>query len=149
MTPSEMRKRAWRNLKSAGALLQHGDADKAAYLAGEAAELSLKARYCVTNGLSQLPATKRELADHKLLSHNLERLLRLSDAESIQRGALDSIDWQRVAEWDNEDRYKPVGTVTAEVARSRVDQTALLFQSLVQYEIVEALVKVVIRKELR
>ena len=142
MTPAEMRKRAWRSLGTADVVINHGDADTAAYLAGQAAELALKARYCAKEGLPNLPTDRKELQRHKLNEHRLQELLKLSDSESVQRGALDLIDWPRVSEWHNEDRYKPVGHVSLEQATVRVAQTKRLFHALVDYEIVEALAKV-------
>ena len=141
MTPAEMRKRAWRSLDTAEAVLRHGDSDVAAYLAGQAAELALKSRYCAANGLASLPTGRKELQKHKLNEHRLDELLELSDSIKVQRTALDSIDWARVSEWHNEDRYRPFGSVSPERAAARIEQTRRLFTALVHHEVVTALSK--------
>lgn len=141
MTPSEMRGRATKTLDSAQRLLAD-DGDKAAYLAGEAAELALKARYCTKNSLSELPTDKGKLRKLRLNVHDLEALFRLVDGVQIDWHAMDKIDWGRVSDWHNEDRYAPVDSLAADIATERVAQTRHLLNGLAQYEVVETLAKI-------
>lgn len=141
MTPSQTRQRGYRSLRSAAYLLEQGETDIAAYLAGNAAELLLKARYLSKNGLAALPTERNELRKHALNEHRLENLLTLCQGDVIHRQSLDAIDWRSVAEWHNQDRYEPIGSIDAAKARLRIEQTDLLFKAFVHHEIVESLEK--------
>jgi HEPN domain-containing protein len=110
LSPVELRLRARKSLESA-ALLLPSDPDKAAYLAGEAAELLLKARYCALRGLSGLPSDRKALRKLKLDTHQLEQLMKFSDRMQLDWHAMDAIDWPTVTEWDNEDRYSALGSI--------------------------------------
>jgi len=138
VTPAETRDRARRNLKSAHTLLADDDADKAAYLAGEAVELILKARYCVLNGLPGLPSDNKDLRQHGLQEHDLDKLLTLSESAHIQWRAMNEIDWSVASDHNNQDRYTRPGSISKERAAERIAQTERLLDGLVEYEVVEA-----------
>lgn len=143
MSPSEIRKRAWRSLGTASLTLDQGnDPDSAAYLIGQAVESMLKARACAVGGLQTLPDDRKELRRHKLDDHTLDRLLNLTDGAAVQRSALDGIDWSSLSEWNNQDRYKPVGHVTHDQACRRLVQARRLFRVLIDHEIVQGLQQV-------
>jgi len=140
MTPSALRQRAIQNLRSARALLDVQDADNANQLAGHAAELLLKARFCSKNGVSQFPETRAALREAKLVmlaTHSLDELLMLCDGLHFDRCS--EIDWESAAAWLVEDRYKPTGTRSASEVLRQLNATELLAQTLVEYELVEGI----------
>jgi HEPN domain-containing protein len=141
LTPEQLRQSSAKHLTDAQDCLVKGDHDRAAYDAGFAAELALKARYCSRKGLPVLPDDKKVLKWHKLNTHDLDSLLRLSDSAFISRGSMNDIDWSCISDWDNEDRYKAAGSVSKQVATKRVEQSKLLAQELIEHEIVEALAR--------
>ena len=141
MSPSELRQRATRNLLSAERLLD-SDPDMAAYLAGHAAEMALKARYCSVHKLLALPGDPGARKVHKIDGHELEKLLQQSDQIRIERSALDAIDWAEICKWDNEDRYQAVDTMSRMAAKARLEQTSVLVATLSHFEIVTALIEV-------
>jgi hypothetical protein len=52
------------------------------------------------------------------------------------------IDWERVKNWESEQRYDPMGRVSRDQAESQIRETHKLFMELVLYEILEKLLKV-------
>lgn len=137
MTPADARSTARAHLVEARVLLASRP-EGAAYNAGFAAELALKARHCTQTGLPRLPEDKKALSAAKLNTHRLDQLLKLSDTERIQRSSLQGIDWEAIRDWDNEDRYKAPGGVSHEVATRRIEQTERLCETLELYELIEA-----------
>jgi hypothetical protein len=141
VTPEQLRQSSAKHLTDAQDYLAKGDYDRAAYDAGFAAELALKARYCSRKSLPLLPEDKKVLKSHKLNTHDLDGLLRLSDSAFISQSSMNEINWSCISDWDNEDRYKAVGSVSEQIATGRVEQTKLLTQELVEHEVVEAFVR--------
>lgn len=143
MTPSELRVRALRNIASAHKLVAVGDADNPSNLAGQAAELALKARYCTRHGLSDFPATAtglRAAGIGQLAIHDLDKLLTLCKGINIPRTA--GIDWARIADWSNEQKYDVVGAVSPEKATVQIVQTEALLRTLRLFELIERLIAV-------
>lgn len=142
MTPRELRLNAWQKLQSAKALIEQKHYDDASYLAGYTVELALKARYCTRKGLTHFPADKKEakvLGAQKLLIHDLEELLTLSEGQSIQKTSMMLIDWDQATDWSAEQRYQPPGSVTEQKARGQIQQTERLFIELALFEVVDKL----------
>lgn len=148
MTPLQLRERARKNLASSEQLLSNGDADNASQLAGTAAELYLKARYCTRNAIASFPDT---LADLKaagmrdIATHNLESLLTLCGDHHIRsRG---HINWESISSWRIEHRYQPVGAVTLESVQLQVEETKYLLEMLDLYETIEGLLRLRVELE--
>ena len=139
MTPKDLRESAAKHASDAQSSLDRGDFDKAAYDAGFCAELALKARYCSRNALLSLPTDKKNLKFHKLNTHDLNKLLQVSESVFIAQASMKDIDWKSISDWENEDRYKITGQTSEAVAKSRVEQTTLLIDELIEHEVVEAL----------
>jgi HEPN domain-containing protein len=140
MTPQELRQNAWTKVKSARSLLAAGSLDDAAYLAGYAVELVLKARYCTRAGWADFPsdaAEIRRIGGKEVLTHDLERLLTLAEGTSLAPNTLHHIDWNQALDWDVEQRYRPVGSLTKENVEAQIRETEKLFLEMVLYEIVE------------
>lgn len=100
-------------LEDARILLAANRFDGAVYLGGYAVEIALKARICRTLGWPDFPATRKEfegLASFR--THDLDMLLRLSGREAIIKQS-HFVDWNSVALWNPEARYRPIGSATA------------------------------------
>jgi hypothetical protein len=105
MTPQEFRAKGWDNIKSARALLDQGHWDNAAYLVGYATEYALKARLCTRRGWAEFPENRKEATKRgvpNVITHDLDELLKLSDAVRITTASLHNIDWPRVVDWSAE-----------------------------------------------
>ena len=142
MTPHELRSRSHQNLTSATQLAET-DPDNAAQLAGFAAELRLKARYCTKKKISNFPNSVSKLRASgmgELQTHDLDRLLTLSNAHSITRSP--HINWSNISSWRVEHRYQPVGTVDKDHVSKQIADTALLLKTLDYYELIEGLLDI-------
>lgn len=107
----------------------HGSYDAAHYLCGYAVELALKARICRTLNWTSYPPTSGHEKYRSLLVHNPETLLTFSGVESRIKPAL-ATDWSVVKDWNPEQRYEPVGTVTARDAADMIAATRNLLKVL-------------------
>jgi HEPN domain-containing protein len=115
--PKEIEDLADLRLREAIGLVNIGFPDAAFYLAGYAAELSLKAKICehlkLPNFYDQY-APKSELSK-AFLTHNLERLILLSglllefQAEN-KANILFLLDWKRLQSWSEKSLYDLEGT---------------------------------------
>ena len=140
MTPQELRQNAWNKLSSAHSLLAAGNLDDAAYLAGYTVELVLKARYCTRAGWTEFPSNAaeiRRIGGRDVLTHDLQKLLTLAEGTSLPPSSLHHIDWGQALNWDVEQRYRPVGSLTKEDVEAQIRETEKLFSEMVLYEIVE------------
>lgn len=148
LTPQALRANAWSKLQSADALLASGNFDEASYLAGYVVELSLKARFCTRKGLADFPADRDEAKQrglNKLLTHDLQDLLTLSDGQVLQKSSMSNIDWDKAMDWSEQQRYAPIGTATHDRVLAQLAETRKLFIELVLFEIVEKML--VVEKE--
>lgn len=139
MTPLELRSRSRQNLASANQLADV-DPDNAAQLAGFAAELRLKARYCAIKKIPNFPNSITELRASgmgELKTHDLDQLLKLSNVHSIAQSP--HINWSSISNWRVEHRYHPVGTVDKSQVSKQIAATTLLLETLDYYELIEAL----------
>jgi hypothetical protein len=146
MTPLELRERGYSFIESAERLLEAKNLDNASYLCGYAAELGLKARFCTLNNWPDFPDDKREArrrnAPDRLLSHDLDRLLELTDKARIDRGGLHHIDWEKASDWSSEQRYERLGTATRPATEAQVKETRKLWVELMIYQLVDRLVAI-------
>jgi hypothetical protein len=142
LSPEQLRERAWQNIQSARLVLD-ADPDHARQSTGFAVELALKARFCTRNGISNFPDSPKEAKavgmPLKLMSHDLEALLKLSDDVLIKKNSMYNIDWDKASDWSVEDRYKPVGTFARDQVELQIHQTHKLFIEFVHWEILEKL----------
>ena len=133
-TAAQLRDAAAKDVRAAQHLIDGGFLDQAAYLAGHAVEMAIKARYCVLNGYPRLTrAAVRRLVQAD--RHNLDRLLTHADGVQIVRARFAAIDWAAVKSWGNEDRYRARGLVSLETAQARVDQSDTVISTLAQFEL--------------
>jgi HEPN domain-containing protein len=142
MTPKELRQKALSKIKSASILFEAGQYDDASYMVGYAAEYALKARYCTRKGWADFPDDRDEAERRgagKIITHDLEKLLKLSDSVSIRSGGMNNIDWNRARDWSEQQRYRPDGSVKPEKVEAQIEETAKLCEELALYEIVEKL----------
>lgn len=141
MTPKELRQKAWSNIESAASLFETGKFDDASYLVGYAAEYLLKARYCTRKGWTDFPGNRTEAknrgAPDKLLSHDLDKLLTLSEDIAIKTTSMHNIDWVLVSDWTSEQRYKPLGATSEQKAAAQITEIQHLYDELALYEILE------------
>jgi HEPN domain-containing protein len=143
MKPKELREKARQQIAGAQVLFQAGQFDMASYEVGYAAEFALKARYCTRNGLSDFPtdtAGMKRLGVMALKTHDLDKLLELSDDIRILRLAMRSIDWSRVSNWSPEQRYSPIGIKTRGEVEQQISETRVLINQLDLYEIIRRLI---------
>ncbi len=144
-TPQELRQNAWKKLQCADALIASGCFDEASYLAGYAVEMSLKARYCTREGMSHFPddadeAKALNLKPNKIFIHDLEKLLTLSQGQSIKQSSLLSINWEKAKDWSEKVRYLPPDSVSKEKATEQILESRKLVVELAMFEIVEKMV---------
>ena len=132
-TASQLRDAAAKDVRAAQHLIDGGFLDQAAYLAGHAVEMAIKARWCVLNGYPRL--TKAAVRGLKQDPHNLDRLLTLADGQQIVRARFTAIDWGALKSWGNEDRYRARGLVSLETAKARVAQSEAVISTLAQFEL--------------
>lgn len=133
------------NIKDARTLFDQGKYDNASYLAGYAVELVLKARFCTRRDWADFPddrADARQRGVPDVVTHDLERLLTLSDSVSLQASSMNNINWARATDWSSEQRYEAVGSITREHAEAQIEETKKLVVEMVLYEIVGKLVAV-------
>lgn len=122
--PVEIRKLARQRLHEAEILFSHGKSDGAFYLAGYAAELSLKAKICERLGIPNLlddsfsdPGVTKGVHEirRSFRTHNLLTLLILGglksrfDMEKASNVALSTASSLLLSAWDEQARYKPCG----------------------------------------
>lgn len=124
ITRSDLRKTAREYLQSAELLRDNRKYDVAVYLCGYALEIALKERICRTLKWRGYPATSGEFSNFRSFqTHNLEVLLDLSAIEDRIIAVLGA-DWEIVAEWNPEQRYKPRGTYTKDDADTMISISA-------------------------
>jgi hypothetical protein len=109
ITVQDLRKLARARLKDAEVLFESKRYDGVVYVVGYAVEYALKARIARTLGWKDFPSTGGEFEDLRSLRvHKLPVLLKLSGREQTVK-AKHSDDWNAVAAWDPEARYRPIG----------------------------------------
>lgn len=110
------------------------------------AEFTLKARLCTRRGWATFPDSPAEAkqrgAPERLFTHDLEQLLRYTNDIAIKTTSLHGVNWKRASDWSVDQRYTPVGTLTAKDVSVQIEETQKLFVELVLWEILEQLVKV-------
>jgi hypothetical protein len=122
--PVEIRKLVMQRLHEAEILFSHGKSDGAFYLAGYAAELSLKAKICERLGIPNLlddsfsdPGETKGIHEirRSIRTHNLLTLLILGglksrfDSEKATNVTLSTASSLLLSAWDEKARYKPCG----------------------------------------
>jgi len=120
-TPQQLKDLALLRLDEAEALFAVGLYDGAKYLAGYAVELALKARICRLLAVDEYPDTgalKRVYAVHDL--DQLLLLAGLSKVMNPENQPLFSC-WSTAVQWNPENRYDAVGTVTQHEAEESLD----------------------------
>jgi hypothetical protein len=126
LTPADLRAIAHSRLQDAHILFANARYDGAGYICGYAVELILKARICDTLNWPGYPASRNEFTN--LLSfktHNLDVLLSLTGREqAIKQNHF--ANWSIVSDWNPEDRYRPVGGVSAQDAQDFLASTTAL-----------------------
>ena len=117
-------------LEDAKLLLASSRYDGAVYMCGYAVEIALKARICRTLGWHEFPLTKKEFEGLSTFkTHDLDMLLRLSGQEAnIKENHF--VDWNAVAVWNPEARYKPIGSATNAEGSAIVAAVAALLKVL-------------------
>jgi HEPN domain-containing protein len=148
MTPQQLRENARQFLSDAKALLATSPKN-AAYLAGYAVEFVLKARYCRLRKWDRFPDTPAQLKEwnardgfpmtDKLFVHDLQALLRLSEAVELKTGNFHRIDWDRASDWSEKIRYDPVESVTHADAEKKIEEIEKFVEDLIVFEIVQTL----------
>jgi HEPN domain-containing protein len=121
LTIEELDSLASARLMDARALLEAGRHQGAKYLAGYAVELKLKARIARTLGWSEFPPEDASFTQMPLLkTHKLHLLLLLSGVKARILGA-HAAEWAAVLQWDPEQRYEAIDSVSARDAQSFVE----------------------------
>ena len=130
LATADLRAIATTRLDDARALMVAGRYDWAFYTCGYAMECALKARVADALNWAGFPATAKEFDRFKSFkTHNLDTLLLLTGVE--QRITTNhSTDWTVVTQWNPEQRYLSVGTVTPQAAQGMLDSTARLMAAL-------------------
>jgi hypothetical protein len=105
--------------------------DGAYYLCGYSVEIALKARICKTLKWPGFPETNREFEGRtSLKSHSLEGLLLFSGLDSKVRSPTYGSYWSLVSQWNPENRYRALGTVTAAEAKAMIESASVLVRLL-------------------
>jgi HEPN domain-containing protein len=133
LTVKELVSIATARLKDAEALYAAKRYDGAAYIAGYAVEVALKARICRTLKWAGFPSTASEFANlQSLKTHRLSILLSLSGRETkIKSHPLRAFAWSVVVQWDPESRYGRIGTVTEPEARQFLTRAREVMEGLI------------------
>ncbi|MFQ6052262.1 MAG: hypothetical protein ACE5K4_11305 [Candidatus Hydrothermarchaeota archaeon] len=117
-------------LKDAEALQRSRRYDGAIYLCGYAIELALKSRICKILHWTGYPETRSEFQNFQTFrTHNLDVLLSLSGLEEKIKNNY-FVEWNIVAEWDPEVRYKPVGNAKSNDSKLMISAAKVLLRIL-------------------
>lgn len=151
MTPQQLRENARQFLIDARQLLPTSPKN-AAYLAGYAVEFVLKARYCSLRKWPRFPAGGGELKEwnerdgvkmrDKLFVHDLDTLLRLSEAVQLKTSNFHRIDWDRACDWSEQIRYDPTDSVTLADAEALITEAEKVVSELIIFEILLVLLTI-------
>ena len=145
LTPSQLRELSAKNLERARRSLAAKDPDHAAYEAGHAVELALKARYCTFMQWADFPNDDKDRKARGgpdcVHHHDLQRLLRVSP-NSWHIPHFANVQWDIVSDWDNQDRYKGIGHKIQEQAQTMLEESSQLIYELRKFDTAEALVLV-------
>ena len=126
----ELKKISRARLGDAMALLKANRFDGAVYLCGYAVELALKERICRTLKWEEFPDSRGEFKDYQSLrTHNLDTLLRFSGRELHIKTNF-SYEWDVVAKWNPEARYKLNETVDGAEAEEMISSSKVLMAKL-------------------
>ena len=117
-------------LEDAKLLLAAHRFDGAVYMCGYAVEVALKARVCRTLGWPEFPMSLKEFQGlTSFKTHDLDLLLRLSGQEAnIKQNYF--VDWNAVAVWNPEARYRPIGSAVKSDADTIISAVETLLQVL-------------------
>jgi HEPN domain-containing protein len=130
ITRSDLTKIARARLRDAEVLYRSQRYDGAIYLCGYAVEIALKARICKPLSWSGYPSTGGEFQNYQSFrTHNLDVLLRLAGVEEKIKTTL-MTEWSTVAAWDQEARYKPIGSATRQAAELMIASARVLLRAL-------------------
>ncbi len=113
----DLTKIAQARLDDAELLVGAGRYDGAVYLCGYAVEVALKARICKT---LRWAGYRTQKGYQSFKTHDLDVLLSLSGVEEDVKGRFPD-EWWVVTKWDPEVRYKPIGSVSEDKARSMIE----------------------------
>ncbi len=115
-TRKDLKQLSRRRLQEAEALFRAGLYDGAAYLAGYAVELALKARICKLLGVNEYPGSRFKTT---YAVHDLGQLLYLAGLEAKLNLGNRSLfrNWSVAVPWGPEQRYLRVGTYSKQKAR--------------------------------
>ena len=115
-------------LKDSEILCERNRFDGSVYLCGYAVELALKYRICKSLNWKEFHGESKALNSFK--THNLDTLLLLSGVErKIKRYNIS--EWSVVVDkWSEENRYKPIGTMTRQDAKDMIESTKKLINKL-------------------
>ena len=126
----ELRRLAAARLEDARTLHAAGRYDWALYTSGYAVECALKAKIADTLNWAGFPSTAKEFDPFKSFkTHDLVTLLKLTGVEQRIRSAHLN-EWTEVIQWNPENRYATVGTVTASASQNMVDAAPRLLAVL-------------------
>jgi len=126
----DLRNMADARLDDADALNAAARHDGAVYLCGYAVEVALKAKICDTLGWPEFPETSAEFKNlQSFKTHDLDILLKLSGVElQVKTNYLG--EWSIVGQWDQEARYKPIGSATRKDAQAMISAARTLVRAL-------------------
>jgi len=127
---ADLKKIALARIKDAECLFASKRYDGARYLSGYAVELSLKARICRhLNCSGFLPPDLDDGLYRILMTHKFDLLLSLTSLEQRLKRSVLWNDWNTVATWDPELRYK-MGSATRTQAEGMIRSTKELVRFL-------------------
>lgn len=108
----KLRKISKARLKDAEVLSRGKRYDGSVYICGYAIEVALKERICRTLKWEEFPETRSEFDTLKnFKTHNLDVLLLLSGVEEKIKTKYFA-DWSTIVQWDQDARYRPIGTAS-------------------------------------
>lgn len=144
LTPVQLRENAAAKIEEAQLLVENGLWLGASGAIGMAAEIFLKARFCNVHGWTDFPGDieelkRRGLPAKGLFTHNLDELLTLSKSVRIGMESLSALHFDALDEWNIEQRYQAVGSVSPETAKLQLEQASRLIRMLAIYTTVEQL----------
>lgn len=117
-------------LEDAKILLGSNRFDGAVYMCGYAVEIALKARICRILNWPSFPMSQKEFQGlTSFRTHDLDVLLRLSGQE-VRIKQHHFVDWNSVAVWNPEARYKPIGSATQPDAETIINAAHALLKVL-------------------
>lgn len=131
LTPKELQRVAWKKIRVSKTLLETHNFEEAAYTAGYAVEIILKARACVDLNFARWPKHASEFklkGIPRLHTHDLTLLLDHTHVPHI--AAQFPVQWGHCLKWSPEMRYAPLGSANLQSASELIESAEVILRAV-------------------